>query len=375
MLWSTELRARGPGMIPPGHGTGGRFRSIAFARTRSQRRPGPHAAASVELPGNIELQLDLRRASALRHTPAVPYLYATLSRPRRRARRVPRVVFAVLVAVAAMLVLPGAGPHGAVLEVTGVPDGQVGAVAQHVAPTPTPPAAAPTTPSPVAVPTPTPTPEPTPAPIDTLTGYQWPIAHPRLTLPFGPTDWGTRVVDGQLFHDGVDLATFCGDRITAAHDGIVIAAGRHFDRLIGWVGDLGPYFRRLNNKHLWLELPIVVVIDDGNGYRSVYAHFERIKVQTGQEVHAGQLLGYEGATGHATGCHLHYGLFSPLETATFGIQKDVVKRMKVPDAEIARIDPLLVLPPKPGINAPKTSKAPDGSPTATPALPLDQISP
>jgi murein DD-endopeptidase MepM/ murein hydrolase activator NlpD len=281
-------------------------------------------------------------------------------------------VFAVLVAVAAMLVLPGAGPHGAVLEVTGVPDGQVGAVAQQVAPTPTPPPA-PTTPSPAAAPTPTPA--PTPAPIDTLTGYQWPIAHPRLTLPFGPTDWGTRVVHGQLFHDGVDLATFCGDRITAAHDGIVIAAGRHFDRLLGWVGDLGPYFRRLNNKHLWFELPIVVVIDDGNGYRSVYAHFERIKVQTGQEVHGGQLLGYEGATGHATGCHLHYGLFSPLETATFGIQKDVVKRMKVPDTEIARIDPLRVLPPKPGINAPKATKTPDDSPTATPALPLDQASP
>ncbi len=281
----------------------------------------------------------------------------------------------MLVAVAAMLVLPGAGPHGAVRELSGVPDGQVGAVAQQVAPTPTPPTVA--SPSPTALPAPTPA--PTPAPIDTLTGYQWPIAHPRLTLPFGPTDWGTRVVDGKRFHDGVDLATFCGDRIRAAHDGIVIAAGRHFDRLLGWVGDLGPYLRRLNNKHLWLELPIVVVVDDGNGYRSMYAHFERIKVQVGQEVHAGQLLGYEGATGHATGCHLHYGLFSPLETAIFGIRKDVVKRLKVPDAEIARIDPLKVLPPKPGINAPRVSKTPNASPTAsptaTPAPPLDQASP
>src|SRR5262245_11011571 len=45
-------------------------------------------------------------------------------------------------------------------------------------------------------------------PLETLTGYRWPLAHPRLTLPFGPTPWGTRVVNGQLFHDGIDLATF-----------------------------------------------------------------------------------------------------------------------------------------------------------------------
>ena len=46
--------------------------------------------------------------------------------------------------------------------------------------------------------------------------------------------------------------------------------------------------------HLWSELPIVVIIDDGNTYRSVYAHFEQVKVHPGQRVHAGQLIGYEG---------------------------------------------------------------------------------
>ena len=67
-------------------------------------------------------------------------------------------------------------------------------------------------------------------------------------------------------------------------------------------------------------------------------------MKKGQTVKAGQLLGYEGMTGRASGCHLHYGLFSPLETATFAIEPDVVKRMKVPGAQIARIDPLLVIP-------------------------------
>lgn len=190
-----------------------------------------------------------------------------------------------------------------------------------------------------------------------LSGYVWPLAHPRLTLPFGPTPWGSRVVDGQTFHDGADLATFCGDRVTAAHDGTVIAAGRHYDAAMGWLGDLGPYLQRLDHKQLWKTLPIVVVIDDGNGYRSMYAHFERIVVKKDQQVHAGELLGYEGMTGRATGCHVHYGLYSPLETKSFRILADVAKRMKLPKLEIARIDPLLVLPPKAGLNAPKHAKS------------------
>ena len=198
-----------------------------------------------------------------------------------------------------------------------------------------------------------------------LVGYVWPIAHPRLTLPFGPTAWGTRLVDGERFHDGVDLATFCGDRIGAAHAGTVLVAGRHYDQFMGWEGDLRPYLRRLDQKHLWLTLPIVIVIDDGNGYRSVYAHFGRVVVKAGQLVRAGQLIGYEGRTGRASGCHLHYDLFSPLERSTMGIRPDVVKRMKVPKAEIARIDPLAILPPKPGINAPATPKPSPSALTST----------
>lgn len=184
-----------------------------------------------------------------------------------------------------------------------------------------------------------------PQPPETLTGYRWPIRSASLTLPFGPTRWGSRVVNGQPFHDGIDLATHCGDRLTAAHDGTVLAAGRHYDAEMGWVGDLTPYTNRLNEKHLWLTLPNVVVIDDGNGYRSVYAHFRRVVVAPGDVVLAGDLLGYEGMTGRATGCHLHYGLFSPYEVATFGIEPMAVEHMLLPAEEIARIDPLLVLPP------------------------------
>jgi len=281
------------------------------------------------------------------------------SRRRRRIRRAASlvVVFGVTGAIAATL---ANGPLGKAGEVQGaVATPEPVAARGTLAPLdPISPAA------PVATATPRPTPvevagppvAPMPAPPETLAGYRSPLPHGRLTLPFGPSPWGSRLVEGNAFHDGVDLATFCGDRIKAAHDGKVLAAGRRFDTEIGWVGSLKPYFARLDKKHLWGTLPITVVIDDGNGYRSIYAHFGKVVVKKGQTVKAGQLLGFEGATGRASGCHLHYGLFSPLETGTFAIEPDVVKRMKVPGFQVARVDPLIVLPQH--AEKPKTSASP-----------------
>ncbi|HUQ77262.1 MAG TPA: peptidoglycan DD-metalloendopeptidase family protein [Patescibacteria group bacterium] len=181
-------------------------------------------------------------------------------------------------------------------------------------------------------------------PVASLTGYEWPIRAGRISLPFKAIPGGSRIKDGQRFHDGVDMASFCGAPVGAAHAGVVLAAGRRFDRFVGWIGDLQPYFSLLDRKKMWNDLPNVVVIDDGNGYRSIYAHFRDVTVKVGQRVEAGDLIGHEGATGHASGCHVHYGLFSPLETRTFGVRADILKRLKVPRLEIARIDPLLVLP-------------------------------
>ena len=177
-------------------------------------------------------------------------------------------------------------------------------------------------------------------PIEGLTGYRWPIPNARLTLPFGPTPWGGWRVDGERFHDGIDLATFCGDKVFAAHDGVVLAAGRRYDDHMGWIGDLSKYKARLDAKKLWGTLPIVVVMDDGNGYRSVYAHFGKVVVKKGDTVTAGTLLGYEGRTGRASGCHLHYGVFSPSETDQYVMDPVAAKRMKLPGLEIARIEPL-----------------------------------
>ena len=201
----------------------------------------------------------------------------------------------------------------------------------------------------------------------TLTGYVWPLPRGRVTNGFGPNWYGDNWVGGVRFHDGLDIATFCGDRIGAAHAGIVLAVGRKVDPWMGWIGSLLPSVTRRDKYNLWGELPIIIVIDDGNGYRSIYAHFSQTVVKVGQVVKAGQFIGYEGRTGFATGCHLNYGLFSPYATDRFGLRPDVAKRTKLPAFEIARINPLLVLPPRPAPGTPSPSPAPSPSPSA--ALP------
>jgi murein DD-endopeptidase MepM/ murein hydrolase activator NlpD len=200
-----------------------------------------------------------------------------------------------------------------------------------------------------------------------LTGYRWPLRGGWISGEFGPSWLATRIVDGERFHDGLDLASFCGDQILAAHDGVVLAAGRRFDQYMGWRGDLTTYTAWLEAGPRWSWLPITVVIDDGNGYRSVYAHLSRTIVKPGQRVKAGRIIGYEGATGRARGCHLHYGLFSPYEPTTFGVDPDVVKRMRVPAAQTARIDPLLVLPARPTRGS---KPAPPSAPTLDRGTPL-----
>jgi len=204
-----------------------------------------------------------------------------------------------------------------------------------------------TPPTGTAVPSPAASPGATPSGPQaalSLTGYVWPVTGAFVTLPFGPSEWGEFIVDDARFHDGLDMATNCGDYVRAAHDGVVLAASREYDAYLGWTSDIAPYYKLLDTKHWWNSLPIVIVIDDGNGYRSIYAHEYQVIVHPGQQVKAGQVIGYEGATGNASGCHVHFGLFKVSETATFQLDPAIVAKDLMPPYETARVDPLLVLP-------------------------------
>jgi murein DD-endopeptidase MepM/ murein hydrolase activator NlpD len=176
-----------------------------------------------------------------------------------------------------------------------------------------------------------------------LDGYIWPVQHALITSKMAARDFGGFVIiDGQEVHDGLDLATHCGDKVMAAHDGVVLYAGRNFDPYIGYLGDAAPIYARLERLGRENEQPIVVVIDDGNGYRSMYVHLNEASVEQGAAVAAGDVIGREGMTGFATGCHLHYTMIR-----MDGGWQEVVPRLArfgYPPYVRERIDPLDVLP-------------------------------
>lgn len=268
---------------------------------------------------------------------AVPVI--SIGRQRRGSRRWLRLAALVVLAVGVAVVSAAQlGDSGQARTVAGGPsagssNGSSPAASVTVSPSPT------TAPDPIGTPTPSDGANGLPV------GYRWPLDHGRITSWFGPIPGQPFLVDGRSFHDGLDVASFCGDRVEAAHDGVVLVTGRHDDAWLGWVGSYEAHEARLDARHLWNTVAIVVIVDDGNGYRSIYMHLAKAVVKAGQHLRAGQFLGYEGQTGNATGCHLHYGLFSPTETATFETDPAAIKRWALPPAEIARIDPLLILPP------------------------------
>ena len=49
-----------------------------------------------------------------------------------------------------------------------------------------------------------------------------------------------------------------------------------------------------------------IIIDHGNGYRTLYAHCSELLVPTGTKVSKGQLIARVGSTGNSTGPHLHF---------------------------------------------------------------------
>ena len=102
----------------------------------------------------------------------------------------------------------------------------------------------------------------------------WPLTAP-LGDPFGPR--------GNRFHAGIDLPAPTGTPVAAAGSGRVVFAGLSGS---GWGR--------------------MVLVAHGNGVRTRYAHLSRIAVHVGERVATGSTLGRVGATGEATGPHLHF---------------------------------------------------------------------
>lgn len=85
------------------------------------------------------------------------------------------------------------------------------------------------------------------------------------------------------FHDGIDFTAPTGTPIYATGNGVIM---RKKGRMSGY--------------------GIVVKINHGFGYETLYAHCSKIIVKPGQKVKRGEIIGYVGNTGRSTGPHLHY---------------------------------------------------------------------
>lgn len=96
--------------------------------------------------------------------------------------------------------------------------------------------------------------------------------------------------DGRQFHSGLDLAATEGTPIHATGDATV-----------HWAGSISP--RQDAPSSLYGKF---VILDHGNGIRTVYAHCDRLAVQAGQDVRRGEPIAWVGSTGRSTGPHLHY---------------------------------------------------------------------
>ena len=113
---------------------------------------------------------------------------------------------------------------------------------------------------------------------------QWPLpVAGTITSQFG---YRVDPITGEVSsHTGTDIACAEGTPILAAADGTVTVA----NGLDSWGGSYGYYIQ----------------IDHGGGLETLYAHCSSICVTTGQQVQVGEVIGYVGHTGRATGSHLH----------------------------------------------------------------------
>jgi murein DD-endopeptidase MepM/ murein hydrolase activator NlpD len=117
--------------------------------------------------------------------------------------------------------------------------------------------------------------------------FALPLALPVRPLPKGKSFGVKRVFNGKPAsqpHTGTDYATPVGSPVLAVADGTVVIAEDMF-----FEGN-------------------AVFIDHGDGLITMYFHLADIKVEAGQEVKTGHILGRVGSTGRATGPHLFFGV-------------------------------------------------------------------
>ena len=126
--------------------------------------------------------------------------------------------------------------------------------------------------------------------------FQWPEDDYRITQGYGCTAYArcnrSRGPYGGAPHNGLDMASGYASPIKSIGDGEIIANGKN-DGWGNWVAIKHPPYNLV----------------------SLYGHMSAFEfLQVGTQVRAGQIIGYEGATGNATGSHVHLSLYKEFFT-------------------------------------------------------------
>lgn len=131
----------------------------------------------------------------------------------------------------------------------------------------------------------------------------WPLDNVHITQYFGDTEFARTAAYNGKGHNGIDLRASVGTRVLAAQSGVVEG-----------VGDTGTV-RGCYSYGKW------VLLRHNNGLSTFYSHLSLIKLKKGDIVGMGDVIGYSGNTGYATGPHLHFGVY-----ATQGIRIETLSR-------------------------------------------------
>ncbi len=122
---------------------------------------------------------------------------------------------------------------------------------------------------------------------------------------------GYTLSDNPSGHPAIDfVCKKIGVDVISVANGIVVEPGAN--TLMGRISNVG---RRNKNK----DFGINVWIDHGGGLYAVYAHLDRVKVDIGDKVSQGEVIGKCGSTGNSTGPHVHFQVLNvhPNEMASY----------------------------------------------------------
>jgi murein DD-endopeptidase MepM/ murein hydrolase activator NlpD len=203
-----------------------------------------------------------------------------------------------------------------------------------------------------------------------LKGYRWPVRGGYMDTFYGRDSGGRFEIDGKRVHDGIVITWFVGAAVKAAHNGEVVSAGQEWARDAGYDGSLDDVYERVAEQQAKTKgkkknrkagaYPLGVVIDDGNGYYSIYTELKNLRVKAGDKVKAGQTIGE--MTSAESKAMMRYRLVR-MDGLMMKVHQTDRKR-GYPGYARERVDPLAVL----NIDAKRRPKRAEKAPANAPRL-------